>query len=101
MNTTVLPSFSGRAAICAAAQSAAPDEMPASRPSVFASSRAAANASSALNGDDLVANAYVHHLGHKPRAEPLNLIRPGRLAGKHGGFRGFDGDNLDLRVLRL
>jgi hypothetical protein len=48
MTSTSLPLFSGRAATTAAAATAAPDEMPASRPSCVASWRALAIASSEL-----------------------------------------------------
>ncbi len=49
MITTIsLPAFSGRLATCSADQTAAPDEMPTSRPSSLAMRRAMSNASSFL-----------------------------------------------------
>ena len=54
MITTIsLPAFSGRLATCSAAQAAAPDEMPTSRPSSVARLRAMSNASSLRDPDRL------------------------------------------------
>lgn len=48
--TMTLPAFSGRLASCAAAKTAAPEEMPTKTPSLRASARPVANASSFCTG---------------------------------------------------
>mmetsp|Transcript_58924 Transcript_58924/g.161619 ORF Transcript_58924/g.161619 Transcript_58924/m.161619 type:complete len:207 (+) Transcript_58924:427-1047(+) len=76
MHTIVLPLFSGRAASCLAAHTDAPDEMPHIKPSVVASSRAVAIASSS---DTCITSSIMSRSalpGTKPAPMPWILCGP-------------------------
>ena len=82
--TMIFPLFSGRFASCEAAQTAAPDEIPTSKPSCLASVLPVANASS-----------------YKPRADALNLMRSGLFSRQDRRAGRLNGDDLNIRVLIL
>ena len=52
-----------------------------------------------FDGDDLVVDRSVERIGHKARADALQLMRSGYALGKHGRTGRLDGDDADLRIL--
>ena len=53
------------------------------------------------NGDDLVIDLGVQHIGHKACADALNLVRTGHALAQHGGGGRLDSHDLDGGILAL
>ena len=101
-STTIsLPAFSGRWASSVAACSAAPDEMPTSRPSSAAARRATFDSRLGVDVDDLVVDRRVEDLGHEVGADALDLVRAGGAAVEDRRLRGLDADDLDAGLAGL
>src|ERR671913_687002 len=97
MTTIVFPAFSGRAATCAAAAIADPDEMPllgGGPPSPL-------HRRGSVDVDDLVVDVPVEDLRDEVRADALDLVRTGLAAVEDGGLLGLHGDHLDPRLATL
>ena len=95
MTTISLPAFSGRLASSSAAEVAAPDEMPTSRPS---SRRHAAGDGEGVvvrDADHLVVGRRIEHGGNETGADSLDRVRPFLAAGQHRRGIRLDRDDLD------
>lgn len=97
----VLPLFSGRRASSMAAQTAAPGGYAHQNALPAAQLPAQLKCRFVFHPDDLVIHAGVQSLGHKARADTLNLMGTGRAAAEHRRGGGFHGHNTDGRVLLL
>ena len=51
------------------------------------------------NGDDLVVDLGIQHVGHKASADALDLVGAGNTLAQHGRGGRLDGDDLDVGVL--
>ena len=102
MITTInLSLVSGRFATCSAAQVAAPDEIPTSRPSSLAMRRAGRHGIVRLDADDLVIDLRVEHSRHKAGTDALDWVRPLLPARQHRRGIRLDGHHLERRLARL
>ena len=70
-----LPLFSGRLASCVAAYTAAPDEMPTSKPSFLCKRSACSECVLVLDCDYFVINLGIKRFGNKACADTLYLMR--------------------------
>ena len=52
-------------------------------------------------GKDFVIDPGIQDLRDKPRADPLDLVRPCLALGKHGGICRFHRHNVEMRVFLL
>ena len=89
-----LPSFSERFASSMAAQTAAPEDMPTSTPSVLPMSSADRECVLVGDGDYLVIHLGIQHVRHEARADALYLVRSGDAGGQHRGSRRLHRDDL-------
>ncbi len=101
MTTIILPALAGSHASSPAARSAAPDEMPTSRPSSFG--RATSPVERVVGGDldDPVDQRGVEDLRDEPRADALDLVRALRLAGEYSRLGRLYGDELHVGLALL
>ena len=51
------------------------------------------------DGDDLVIDLRIQHVGDKARADALDLVAAGVALAQDGGILRLDGDDLDVRIL--
>ena len=99
MITTIrLPFDSGRAATWSAAHSAAPQEMPASRPARRAQVQAVWIASSSDTAITSASSSRLSTSGTKPGADALDPVRAGTRAGEDRRAGRLDRDDLKLGV---
>ncbi len=91
--TMTLPAFSGALQSCAAAKTAAPEEMPTKTPSLACQCAAGRKRVLVLHGENLIVNVGVQRIRHKARADALNFMGPALPPEDRGASR-FYRDNL-------
>lgn len=95
----VFPSFSGRLASSIAAKAAAPEEITDKNPFTLADELSGCKCIFVGNGDNLIVDFRVQHIGDKACADALNLMRSSNAGREHCGSSRLNSNDLNRRVL--
>lgn len=95
----VFPSFSGRLASSIAAKAAAPEEITDKNPFTLADELSGCKCIFVGNGDNLIVDFRVQHIGDKACADALNLMRSCNAGREHCGSSRLNSNDLNRRVL--
>ena len=97
----VLPLFSGRLASWMAAQIGSAGGDADQHALLVADLLAGGKGVLVGDGDDLIVDLGVQHVGHKAGTDALNLVRARSALAQHGGGSRLNGHDLDVGVLAL